>query len=74
MPSGLRLAAHTEGERDRIEATLLDWLRIPSISSHPERAGDVVRSAEFCAGLLADAGFEHVALDAGELLGELGAL
>jgi acetylornithine deacetylase/succinyl-diaminopimelate desuccinylase-like protein len=60
MPSGLRLAPYVEDQQDRIVATLLEWLRIPSISSHPERAGDVLRSAEFCAGLLADAGFEHV--------------
>jgi len=47
-------------ERDRIVATLVDWLRIPSISAHPERAGDVRRSAEFTAALLAGAGLEHV--------------
>ncbi len=62
MASELRLAAHAAGERDRIVATLLDWLRIPSISSHPDRAADVVRSAEFGAQLLTDAGLEHVTL------------
>jgi acetylornithine deacetylase/succinyl-diaminopimelate desuccinylase-like protein len=62
MAPDLRLAAHVRGERDRIVATLLDWLRIPSISSHPDRAADVVRSAEFCAGALVTAGMEHVRL------------
>jgi acetylornithine deacetylase/succinyl-diaminopimelate desuccinylase-like protein len=60
MPSDLRLAGYVEAERDRITATLFDWLRIPSISAHPDRAADVQRSAEFCAGLMRDAGLEHV--------------
>jgi len=49
-----------EGERDRIVATLCDWLRIPSISAHPDRVVDVRRSADFTAALLAGAGMEHV--------------
>ena len=48
------------GERERIVATLNDWIRIPSISAHPDRAGDVRRSAEYTAAMLADAGLEHV--------------
>jgi acetylornithine deacetylase/succinyl-diaminopimelate desuccinylase-like protein len=43
-------------------ATLLEWLRIPSISAHPDHAGDVRNSAAFCAELLKDAGLEHVGL------------
>ena len=58
----MRLAPYVDAERDRIVATLLDWLRIPSISAHPERAGDVRASAEFCAELLRSAGLEHVSL------------
>ena len=58
----MRLASYVETERDRIVEALLDWLRIPSISAHPERAGDVRASAERCAGLLAEAGLEHVQL------------
>jgi acetylornithine deacetylase/succinyl-diaminopimelate desuccinylase-like protein len=49
-------------EADRIVSTLFDWLRIPSISAHPERAGDVRASGEFAASLLLDAGLEHVEL------------
>ena len=60
MPSDLRLAEYVEAERERIVATLFEWLRIPSISAHPDRAGDVRRSAEFAAALLTEAGFEHV--------------
>ena len=56
----LLLADWVERERDRILATLLDWLRIPSISAQPEHAADVRRSAEFTAGLLRSAGLEHV--------------
>jgi acetylornithine deacetylase/succinyl-diaminopimelate desuccinylase-like protein len=56
----LRLARYLDAERDRILETLADWVRIPSISSAPEHAADVRRSADRCAGLLADAGLEHV--------------
>ena len=56
----LRLAPYLDAERDRILATLRDWVRIPSISSAEEHAADVRRSAEFCAGRLAEAGLEHV--------------
>jgi acetylornithine deacetylase/succinyl-diaminopimelate desuccinylase-like protein len=58
----MRLAPYVDAERDRIVATLFDWLRIPSISAHPERAGDVRASAELCARLLTEAGMEHVQL------------
>ncbi|MGQ0521740.1 MAG: dipeptidase [Actinomycetota bacterium] len=60
MTSDLALAGYVAAERERILATLLDWLRIPSISAHPHRAGDVRRSAEFTAAMLRDAGLEHV--------------
>jgi acetylornithine deacetylase/succinyl-diaminopimelate desuccinylase-like protein len=58
----LALADYAEAERERIVASLFEWLRIPSISAHPHHAGDVRRSAEFLAALLADAGLEHVGL------------
>ncbi|CAN5500448.1 dipeptidase [soil metagenome] len=56
----LRLSGYLEAERERILATLEEWLRIPSISSAPEHAADVARSAAFCAYLLRDAGLERV--------------
>jgi acetylornithine deacetylase/succinyl-diaminopimelate desuccinylase-like protein len=56
------LADYVDAERARIETTLFDWLRIPSISALPAHAADVRRSAEFAADLLTDAGFEHVAV------------
>ena len=59
MPE-LRLAAYLDAERQRILDTLIDWLRIPSISSLPEHHGDVRRSAERTAELLTEAGLEHV--------------
>lgn len=58
----MRLAPYVDAERARIVATLFDWLRIPSISAHPERAADVRASAELCADLLREAGMEHVAV------------
>ena len=44
---------------------LREWLRIPSVSSDPEAAGEVRRGAEFCAGLLKKAGLENVRLEEG---------
>jgi acetylornithine deacetylase/succinyl-diaminopimelate desuccinylase-like protein len=58
----MRLAPYVDAERDRITATLFDWLRIPSISALPDHAGDVRASAELCARLLEEAGMEHVQL------------
>ena len=55
----LLLGDWVDAERDRIVATLCDWVRIPSISAHPDRADDVRLSAEFTAGLLTAAGLEH---------------
>jgi len=56
----LQLREYVDTERDRIVESLFEWLRIPSISAHPERAGDVHRSAEFTAELMRDAGIENV--------------
>jgi acetylornithine deacetylase/succinyl-diaminopimelate desuccinylase-like protein len=58
----LALEVYVETERERILATLFSWLRIPSISAEPEHAGDLRASADFCAGLLREAGLEHVAV------------
>jgi acetylornithine deacetylase/succinyl-diaminopimelate desuccinylase-like protein len=57
-----RLTPYVDEARERIVDTLFDWLRIPSISAHPDRAGDVQRSAEFAAALLGDCGLEHVTI------------
>ena len=48
--------------KDRILATLGDWLRIPSISADPDHAGDIMASAEFCAQLMREAGASAVEL------------
>src|SRR5687767_1325781 len=62
MAPALRLSAYVDAERERIVATLFDWLRVPSISAQPEHAGDVRASALLAARLLEEAGFEHVQL------------
>jgi len=59
MPPDLALADYVEAERGRILATLLDWLRIPSISADPARSASVRESAQFAADLLRHAGMEH---------------
>ncbi|HEX2850201.1 MAG TPA: dipeptidase [Acidimicrobiales bacterium] len=56
----LHLAGYVDDERDRIEAALAAWLRIPSISASPDHAAAVRRSAAYTAQLLAEAGLEHV--------------
>src|SRR5438874_3503614 len=58
----MRLASYVDAERGRIIDALLAWLRIPSISAHPERADDVRASAAFCADQMRAAGLEHVTI------------
>jgi len=60
MERSLRLSGYIEAERDRIIETLFDYLRIPSISSQPDHAADVRRSADFTAALLYEAGLDNV--------------
>ena len=60
LPADARLTPFVEAHHERIVATLVEWLRIPSISAHPERAADVRASAEFAAALLRASGMEHV--------------
>src|SRR5215467_4412836 len=49
----------TENEGRFLE-DLKGWLRIPSISTLPEHAGDIRRAAEYAADQLKRIGFEHV--------------
>ena len=58
MPS-LVEAFVAENERPYLEE-LLQFLRIPSISTLPEHKGDVARAAQFVADSLTRAGMEHV--------------
>ncbi len=58
----LLLSGYLDGCRDELLATLVDWLRIPSVSADPAHASDVARSAEFCAGLMRDAGLTNVSV------------
>lgn len=52
--------AFVQKNRDRFLAELKEFLRIPSISTLPEHAGDVRRAAEFVAEGLRAAGMENV--------------
>src|SRR5213595_2233997 len=49
----------TENENRFLE-DLKSWLRIPSISTLPEHAGDIRRAAEYAADQLRHIGFENV--------------
>jgi acetylornithine deacetylase/succinyl-diaminopimelate desuccinylase-like protein len=56
----LTLSDYVQRSKERALTTLVEWLRIPSMSADPGHAGDVAKSAEFCAQLLRDAGLEAV--------------
>ena len=51
---------YLDRNQDRFLEELLDFLRIPSISALPEKAGDVARAAEWVAQRLNSAGAENV--------------
>ncbi|MFF5423151.1 MULTISPECIES: dipeptidase [unclassified Streptomyces] len=51
---------YIEQHRETFLGDLAEWLRIPSVSAQPERAGDVRRSAEWLAAHLAETGFPTV--------------
>ncbi|MEK6767523.1 MAG: dipeptidase [Gemmatimonadota bacterium] len=51
------LTSFVERERLRLLADLTDWLRIPSVSTLPEHAGDCRRAAEWLAARLKNLGF-----------------
>lgn len=51
---------YVEANRELLHADLDAWLRIPSISADPARAGDVRRSAEWLAGAFRRDGFPTV--------------
>ena len=56
----LALSSYLAGSKDRILATLAEWLRIPSVSADPAHATSLAGSAAYCAGLLRDAGLDNV--------------
>lgn len=52
--------AFVQENRDRLLSELKEFIRIPSISTLPEHAGDVRRAAEFVAESLRRAGMENI--------------
>ncbi|MFC3124654.1 dipeptidase [Pseudoroseomonas globiformis] len=50
--------AALDSARDATEASLVEWLRIPSVSAQPNHAGDCRRAAEWLVRELAALGFE----------------
>src|SRR5229473_2619536 len=69
-PAGETMSSATDAFVEQNRARLLDELkslvRIPSISTAPEHAGDVQRAAQFVADALRTAGMEHV-----EIIGQV---
>lgn len=53
---------YARANRERYLAELCDWLRIPSVSTLPEHAGDVRRAGEFAVEKLAGIGFPRAEL------------
>jgi acetylornithine deacetylase/succinyl-diaminopimelate desuccinylase-like protein len=58
LPSTVSDFVHQQ--EPRLLEELLDFLRIPSISTDPDHKADVIRAAEFVAASLQRAGLEHV--------------
>lgn len=56
------LETYISANEGRFLEELKDWLRIPSISTLPEHAGDVRRAAEYAATQLREIGFDQVQL------------
>ncbi|MFI8960957.1 dipeptidase [Streptomyces sp. NPDC053493] len=52
--------AYVDQHRSAFLDGLAEWLRIPSVSGQPDRAGDVRRSAEWLAATLTETGFTTV--------------
>lgn len=53
-----RVIEHLNGQREESVKLLSDWLRIPSISTDPERKGDLRRGAEWVCAYLKEAGLK----------------
>ena len=53
-------SAFVEQNKDRLLEELKDFLRIPSISTLPEHAGDIQRAAQYVADSLRHAGLENI--------------
>ena len=58
--------SYLEQHRHRFIDELVEFLRIPSISSLPEHAGDVRKAAKWVAGRLGEAGIENIEILPGE--------
>lgn len=57
-----QLETYIRQHEERFLEDLKGWLRIPSISTLPEHAGDIRRAAEYAVGQLREIGFEQVQL------------
>ncbi len=57
------LTAFVDRERSRLLADLQSWLRIPSISTLPDHAGDCRRAAEWLASRLTNLGFRVTTIE-----------
>jgi len=55
-----QLETYIQENENRFLEDLKGWLRIPSISTQPEHAGDIRRAAEYAADQLRHIGFENV--------------
>ncbi len=54
------ISTYVTAQQERLLSELLDFLRIPSISTLPEHQPDVIQAAEFTAAALRAAGMPHV--------------
>ncbi|MHB8293748.1 MAG: M20/M25/M40 family metallo-hydrolase [Acidimicrobiales bacterium] len=67
LPQGLHLTSYLESASEAITARLLEYLRVPSISSDPAHAPDVRHSAELTASMMRSAGMAARVIETGGL-------
>lgn len=60
-----RVVAHLKAQEKAAIGRLMDWLRIPSVSTDPAYRAEVARAGEWCAAQLREAGFETRVLPTG---------
>ncbi|MBC7773343.1 MAG: M20/M25/M40 family metallo-hydrolase [Pyrinomonadaceae bacterium] len=64
--------AHLDQDQPAAINRLIDWLRIPSISTDPKFKGDCRRAAQWCADHLAQSGLKAELRETGEVTGGVG--
>ena len=63
-----QVVSHLKAHEKQAIERLMDWLRIPSVSTDPAYREDVARAGEWCAARLREAGFETKVMPTGSAM------